>query len=127
MKTFISWLLFFYFSTLYAASHHPQEFLAEIKESKNEGQQIVQHFCANCHAANPLINVGAPRINHTSDWGPRIKQGLEQLFIHTTEGYGVMPARGGCFECSDKQLYLAILAMIPIKQQSIFKSKKVYK
>ena len=24
-----------------------------------------------------------------------------------------MPARGGCFECSDKQLYLAILAMLP--------------
>jgi len=24
-----------------------------------------------------------------------------------------MPARGGCFECSDEQLVLAILAMLP--------------
>jgi len=37
------------------------------------------------------------------------------LLEHTSEGFGAMPARGGCFECTDEQLELAILAMLPKK------------
>ena len=100
---------------VFAASHHPQEFLKKIAGSKDEGQQIVQHYCSNCHAVKPLISLGAPRIGESSDWDPRIKQGIDLLFKHTDEGLNAMPARGGCFECSDEQLKLAILAMLPVK------------
>lgn len=73
----------------------------------------MQHFCASCHAASPLIPLGAPRIGEKEDWAPRIKRGINSLFSHTEEGFNAMPARGGCFECSDEQLMLAILSMLP--------------
>ncbi len=113
-------LLFLTFS--YAESHHPQEFLNSVRDKKDEGMQIVSHFCSNCHALKPLIPLGAPRIKVEADWNPRIKQGLATLLAHTEEGLNAMPPRGGCFECSDKQLQLAILALLPksfTKQESI--------
>lgn len=100
-------------SFTFANSHHPQEFLNSIAGSKNEGQQIVQHYCAVCHARKPLIQLGAPRIGVESDWTTRLKQGMQKIFINTSEGFNAMPARGGCFECSDDQLMLAIIYMLP--------------
>jgi len=95
-----------------AASHRPQAFLHQIQGTKEEGQAIVQHFCATCHAEHPLIAIGAPRIGHAGDWVARRKQGPVLLWQHTTEGYHAMPARGGCFECSDEQLKKAILVLM---------------
>lgn len=102
-----------------ANSHHPQEFLQSISGSKNEGEQIYQHFCVNCHAAKPLIPLGAPRIGEESDWKLRLKQGMDVLFKHTNEGLNAMPPRGGCFECTDKQLILSILFMLPKQAHKI--------
>ena len=97
---------------LNAATHHPQEFLNSIQGSKNEGEQIYNHFCVNCHAEKPLIAIGAPRINNPDEWKFRLKQGMAVLFKNTDEGINAMPPRGGCFECTDKQLMLAIQYMI---------------
>lgn len=99
--------------TAYAESHHPQEFLQSISGTKNEGEQIYNHFCVNCHASKPLIPIGAPRIGEKDEWKPRLKQGIKVLFQHTNEGLNAMPPRGGCFECTDKQLMLAIQYMLP--------------
>lgn len=107
----------------YAASHHPQDFLEKIAGTPDEGQQIVQHFCSHCHAEKPLIPLGAPRIGRRSDWEGRLKQGIAPLLQHTAEGYHAMPARGGCFECSDEQLLLSVLAMLP-KGFSHYSDKK---
>lgn len=96
-----------------ASTHNPQQILERIRGSKNEGEQIVAHFCASCHAVKPLIELGAPKIKQVADWQLRIQPGLEILFKHTEEGLGAMPARGGCFECTDQQLKLAIAAMLP--------------
>ena len=96
-----------------AATHHPQDFLNSIAGSKDEGQKIVAHFCANCHAAKPVIPLGAPRIGNKGDWHIRVKNGLDNMLKNTDEGYNSMPARGGCFECSEEQLRLAIIAMLP--------------
>ena len=95
------------------ASHHPEEFLRSIQGRKDEGQQIVKHFCSSCHAKEPLIPLGAPRIGQEADWLPRFEQGMLTLMTHTDEGFRAMPPRGGCFECSEEQLLLAILAMLP--------------
>ena len=103
---------------VFAETHHPQEFLKSILGTKDEGQQIVQHFCATCHAPDPMIPMGAPREGSKVDWNPRLKQGLKSLFQRTSEGINAMPARGGCFECTDRQLMLAILAMLPNKALS---------
>lgn len=103
---------------MWAASHHPQDFLEHIAGDPDEGQQIVQHYCANCHAQKPIIPLGAPRIGQVNDWKLRVKQGMDVLFKHTDEGFNAMPPRGGCFECSDKQLKLAIAAMLPKKDKN---------
>ena len=100
-------------TTGWTASHHPQDFLKEIAGSKTEGEQIVQHYCAMCHAEKPIIQLGAPTMGQKEVWEPRIKQGIDLLLKHADEGFNAMPARGGCFECSDKQLKLAILALLP--------------
>lgn len=99
----------------FAESHHPQEFLHSISGTPNEGEQIYKHFCVNCHAPKPLIPLGAPRIGDETDWKERLKQGITILFKHSNEGVKAMPPRGGCFECTDKQLLLAIEFMLPKK------------
>jgi len=105
-------ILFFLSLPAYTDTHRPQEFLKSIHGAKNEGEQIYNHFCVNCHSPSPLIALGAPRIGEESDWKPRLKQGMSVLFKNTDEGLNAMPPRGGCFECTDKQLMLAITYMI---------------
>ncbi|MBN9230049.1 MAG: cytochrome c5 family protein [Legionella sp. 40-6] len=100
-----------------AASHHPQDFLQKIRNTKNESEQIYQHFCSTCHASSPTIPLGAPRLKNIEDWRPRLKQGINQLLLHTYEGMNAMPPRGGCFECTDEQLKSAVLFMLP-KQET---------
>lgn len=96
-----------------ADSHHPQAFLKAIRGANNEGEQIYNHFCVNCHAEHPVISLGAPKIADDHDWKIRLKQGMKVVFQHCDEGFNAMPARGGCFECSDEQLMLAIQFMLP--------------
>lgn len=117
-----------FFVPTQAATHHPQDFLKSIHSKPDEGEQIVDHFCANCHAVKPMIAIGAPRIGQQQDWKIRFNQGAKRLFQHTEEGFNAMPPRGGCFECSDEQLFLAIVAMLPSDLKKGFISElKVYK
>lgn len=120
-------LLMFFFS-VYADSHHPEEFLKSIEGKKNEGEQIYNHFCVNCHAKKPLISLGAPRIEEENDWKLRLKQGIDTLFQHTDEGMNGMPPRGGCFECTDKQLMLAIVTLVPkIDKKDVLNKLRAHK
>src|SRR5215213_9482500 len=88
-------ILFILSFSINAEPHHPLEFLKSIKNSKNEGEQIYNHFCVNCHASKPLIPIGAPRFGETNDWKLRLKRGMKILFKHTEEGLNAMPPRGG--------------------------------
>ncbi|WP_028373133.1 c-type cytochrome [Legionella lansingensis] len=117
MILILGWLMA---SFCYSASHHPQDFLKQIQGTPNEGEQIVQHFCANCHALKPLIDVGAPRIGEKEDWQVRLQKGIGDILQHTLEGINAMPPRGGCFECTDQQLVLAIVAMLPEEFRASF-------
>lgn len=101
--------------TCQSASHNPEQMLEAFRGKADEGEKIVTAFCATCHARKPLIELAAPKIQVDKDWRERLKQGLDTLLQHTADGYGAMPARGGCFECTDEQLRLAIEAMLPKK------------
>lgn len=100
---------------LQAEVHRPQEFLKSIQGTKDEGKQIYEHYCITCHAAKPLIAIGAPRLHHVADWSNRLNQGMDLIFKHCNEGINAMPARGGCFECTDTQLQLVIDYLLPKK------------
>jgi cytochrome c5 len=108
MKTL--WVSLVFIAQAYSASHHPVDFIEKVKNKPHEAEKIYQAFCKNCHAPNPLIPVGAPRIGKADDW-----QGRKLLLEHTIAGKGIMPARGGCFECSDEQLQKAIEYMTDFK------------
>lgn len=112
----------------YANSHHPQEFLSQVKGNHQEGALVYEHFCSSCHAIEPLIALGAPRKGQSQDWSWRLQQPLATLLQHTEEGFNAMPPRGGCFECSDEQLILALIFMLPENEQKKLSSAiKEYK
>ena len=93
-------------------AHYPITFVSQLKDDPHAGKKIFQEYCATCHAKNSVIPVNAPRIGDKAAWAPFKKIGFEMLFKLAAEGYKAMPARGGCFECSDKQLKAAIRYML---------------
>lgn len=113
MPKFTFTILLMISTVVLADSHRPQEFLQAVSGKKNEGALIVQHFCSSCHAQKPMIQIAAPRQGMVEDWQPRLEKGGASLFKNCAEGINAMPPRGGCFECTDKQLVLAILALLP--------------
>lgn len=97
--------------------HHPEAFLKSLEGSKHKGEQIYTHFCGVCHAKHPRIFLGAPRIGVKEDWLIRMKDGVTAMLKRIDPGLNAMPPRGGCFECSDKDLKAAILYMLPKKTE----------
>jgi cytochrome c5 len=93
---------------LIKTSHSPVTFVSQLKGDPDAGRKIFKEFCASCHSQQPLIDVPAPRIGDKKAWGKLRKIGIDNLLKITTSGVAAMPARGGCFECSDDQLRQAI-------------------
>ncbi len=125
VKIFIAFFCILLQGACFSATHRPQDFLNQVHGAPDEGPQIVTHFCASCHAEKPLISIGAPRIANSQDWSPRLKQGLDSLLSHVNNGFNAMPPRGGCFECTDEQMLLAIKSMLNKKdQEDLLKIKK---
>lgn len=93
--------------------HHPEEFIKSIANDPQAGKKIYDEFCSTCHAKDPSIELGTPRIGVKTDWQPRTKKGIDGLLTVTTVGLNQMPPRGGCFECSDALLKAAIIYMLP--------------
>ncbi len=91
------------------AYHSPLSFVKQIEHDPDAGRKIFNEFCSSCHAEKPLIDVHAPRLKDVAAWrAVRQKNQPASRLSITREGSGAMPARGGCFECSDKQLQQAI-------------------
>jgi len=94
-------------------THNPEMFIKSIQGDPKAGVKVYNRFCATCHAQDPVIDMGAPTIGVVKDWKVRMKIGVDGLLKVTENGVNNMPARGGCFECSDKMLKEAILYMLP--------------
>lgn len=95
--------------------HYPISFIAQLKGDSHAGQKIFKGYCGHCHEKDPMIPLGAPKIGDHRLWTVIQKQGIKKLVSLTVNGYGRMPARGGCFECSDAQLKQAIQYIIEKK------------
>ena len=76
--------------------------------SVHPGEPLVKANCRVCHASG--IN-GAPIIGNNRMWASRISQGEETLVQHATDGYGLMPARGGS-TLTDEQMAQAVSYML---------------
>jgi cytochrome c5 len=108
MSTLIGFTTLIFASYCFSASHNPEEFAASLGQDKNAGKAVYNNFCANCHAKNPLIEIGAPILGDNKAWEKRKQQGYDTLLKHLMNGINSMPARGGCFECSDEQIKAAL-------------------
>jgi len=92
--------------------HYPMKLINQLKNDPQAPQKIYQEYCAACHAAEPLIDIKAPRVGFKKEWEPFCKLGTRNLLRLANHGVGAMPARGGCFECDDILIEKTILFML---------------
>ena len=78
-------------------------------ETLKLGEEVVSGTCIVCHAAG--IN-GAPIIGNSNMWGPRVGQGIPALVEHASNGYGLMPAKGGNTDLTEEQITAAVTYML---------------
>ena len=84
--------------------HYPLSFIAQLKGDPNAGQKVFMNYCVSCHAQDPIVPVNAPRIGIAADWTKINTYSMKVIMNDTFLGNKQMPARGGCFECSDELL-----------------------
>jgi len=74
-----------------------------------KGEEIYTNACKVCHSQG--IN-GAPVFGNEKNWGPRKAQGLDVLVKHASNGFGLMPAKGGRTELTEDEIRAAIKYML---------------
>ncbi len=70
------------------------------------GEAVYTAVCTSCHTAGTL---GAPKIDDTAAWAPRVEKGLDGLMKNAVNGINSMPARGGDPTITDEELTNAII------------------
>lgn len=79
----------------------------------SNGELVFQGTCRVCHAQG--IN-GAPIYGNKKMWSKRLPQGVPTLIEHATNGYGLMPAKGGNTELTDQDISDAVNYMVAAVQ-----------
>jgi len=77
--------------------------------AKPDGKKIYETGCVACHGAGVA---GAPKFGDKAAWAPRIKTGIDALYVSTIKGKGVMPAKGGNPSLSDADVKAAVDFMV---------------
>ncbi len=73
------------------------------------GETVYTKTCKVCHASG--IN-GAPIIGNAIQWGKRTPQGTQTLIEHASNGYGLMPAKGGNTALTNDEVAQAVEFML---------------
>ncbi len=81
-----------------------------------QGKTIYSEHCARCHFQG---QANAPVVGDTSAWDQRLEQGLSILYSHAINGYGAMPAKGLCMQCSDHDIEQAVLYMLSVSTSKL--------
>ena len=75
------------------------------------GEDVDNGACMACHSAGIA---GAPKVGDQLAWTDRIAKGMDVLYdsgINGVAGTGMI-ARGGCADCSDDEIRLAVDFMV---------------
>ena len=75
------------------------------------GEDVYNAACMACHSAGIA---GSPKLGDQVAWAGRISKGMEALYdsgINGVAGTGMI-ARGGCADCSDDEIRLAVDFMV---------------
>ncbi|ABA74722.1 c-type cytochrome [Pseudomonas fluorescens] len=74
-------------------------------EAAQEPEAVFNRSCVMCHSGQLPA---APKKGDPSAWQPRLDKGMDVLVAHATGGYGAMPPRGLCMDCSAED-YRAVI------------------
>jgi cytochrome c5 len=72
------------------------------------GSDVYGTYCAACHTTGAM---GAPKIGDTGAWKSRLSKGFNKTLANAVKGINLMPAKGTCSDCSDKEIGNAIKHM----------------
>ena len=73
------------------------------------GQQVYEAACKACHATGIS---GAPKYGDKVWLQMEKKEGMEELVKDAIKGVRAMPPRGGCADCSDKEVRAAVKYLV---------------
>ncbi|MFM8454810.1 MAG: c-type cytochrome [Gammaproteobacteria bacterium] len=114
-------ILSFYLSRPEAESHAPID-TQQSTQTEQEAQKIVEkiytRYCKTCHAQNPVIPSHAPKLGDQTAWEkrtcehPNMESAINAMLETVKQGKDLMPAQGGCFECSDELLKKTIVYLL---------------
>lgn len=73
------------------------------------GKKRYEETCSTCHAHGMA---GAPKWGDKAAWDPRIAQGEATLLKYAIHGLRAMPPKGGCIDCSEEEIKMAVEYML---------------
>lgn len=74
-----------------------------------DADTVFDTFCFSCHGTGWD---NAPVIGDSLVWDDRRAKGIDVLLKHTIEGFNAMPPKGGCADCSEKELRAVVEMLI---------------
>lgn len=78
------------------------------KSGPRSGKDVYGTYCAACHGTGAM---GAPKTGDTGVWKTRLAKGFNATLKNAVNGLNLMPAKGTCGDCSDKEIGNAIKFM----------------
>jgi len=85
--------------------------------ASSTGSEVYQGSCATCHGGGfKGWMTGAPEVGDKAAWKPLIAKGVDAMTAFSINGVNKMPAKGGCYQCSDAQIKSAIEHMVELSQ-----------
>ena len=76
---------------------------------KRDGESIYNRSCFSCHERG---HGGAPLRGNLEQWQSRLDKGEDALLKSMVNGYKGMPPKGACFDCTEKELQMALEYML---------------
>ena len=77
-------------------------------QAAQDPEAVFNRSCGVCHNGQLPM---APKKGDAAAWEPRLKQGMDTLVQHVTNGFNAMPKRGGNPDLTDAELERAIAYM----------------
>jgi cytochrome c5 len=74
-----------------------------------KGKAIYEANCVACHAAGVA---GAPKTGDKAAWVPRLKSGMDALYVNSIKGKNAMPPKGGNLSLADADVKAAVDYMV---------------
>lgn len=81
---------------------------AAASSGPRSGKQVHDTFCAACHGTGAM---SAPKTGDKGVWKTRLAKGFNTTLQNAIKGINLMPPKGTCGDCSDKEIGNAIKFM----------------